>query len=85
MAKVQFNQSMQEEVAEFNEFEALLESIKKREVMTNQYSLITTIKYVGGYQLGGVGGLRINFKTKPLWFHRMMMKLCLGWTWVDTK
>ena len=28
MAKVQYNQSLQEEVAEFKEFEALLESIK---------------------------------------------------------
>jgi hypothetical protein len=28
MAKVQFNQSLQEEVAEFKEFEALFESIK---------------------------------------------------------
>jgi hypothetical protein len=29
IAKVQFNQSLQEEVAEFNEFEALVESIAK--------------------------------------------------------
>lgn len=41
-------------------------------------------KYVGAYQLGGEFGLRIMFKKKPNWFHRTMMKLCLGWEWIDT-
>jgi hypothetical protein len=40
-------------------------------------------KYVGGYQLGGSTGLRINFTQKPKWFHRKMMKLCLGWEWIN--
>lgn len=38
--------------------------------------------YVGGYRLGGEFGLQINFTHKPNWFHRTMMKLCLGWEWV---
>jgi hypothetical protein len=41
-------------------------------------------KYVGCYQLGGEFGLRIMIKKKPNWFHRTMMKLCLGWEWIDT-
>lgn len=41
-------------------------------------------KYVGGYQFGGKFGLRIMFQKKPNWFHRTMMKLCLGWEWIDT-
>jgi hypothetical protein len=40
--------------------------------------------YVGGYQLGGEFGLRINLQKKPNWLHRTMMKLCLGWEWIDT-
>ena len=40
-------------------------------------------KYVGCYQIGGSTGLRINFKKKPKWIHRKMMRLCLGWEWVN--
>jgi hypothetical protein len=39
--------------------------------------------YVGYYQIGGQSGLRIAFVKKPNWFHRTMMKLCLGWKWLD--
>lgn len=49
---------------------------------------VETIKipvFVGYYQLGGIYGLRIAFENKPCWFHRKMMKLCLGWVWVDGK
>lgn len=44
---------------------------------------ITLPSYIGGYRLGGEQGLQINLTTKPNWFHRKMMKLCLGWEWVD--
>lgn len=40
-------------------------------------------KYVGGYQIGGQYGLKINLEKKPIWLHRTMMKLCLGWEWID--
>jgi hypothetical protein len=40
-------------------------------------------KYDGGYRLGGPTGLQINIKKKPIWLHRTMMRLCLGWEWVD--
>lgn len=46
---------------------------------------ISQPKYVGGYRVGGVIGLQVNFITKPNWFHRKMMKLCLGWEWIDNK
>jgi hypothetical protein len=40
-------------------------------------------KYDGGYRLGGPTGFQINIKKKPIWLHRTMMRLCLGWEWVD--
>jgi len=40
-------------------------------------------KYAGGYQIGGAYGLRVNLKKKPIWLHRTMMRLCLGWEWID--
>jgi hypothetical protein len=39
--------------------------------------------YVGCYALGGDVGLKIYFGKKPKWLHRKMMKLCLGWEWID--
>lgn len=40
-------------------------------------------KYVGYWQLGGVGGLLIAAEKKPNWFHRKMIKLSLGIEWKD--
>jgi hypothetical protein len=40
-------------------------------------------KYVGSYRIGENYGLSISFEKKPNWFHRKMMKLCLGWEWRD--
>jgi hypothetical protein len=37
-------------------------------------------KYVGYYYLGPKA-LCIAFEKKPNWFHRTMMKVCLGWKW----
>jgi hypothetical protein len=39
--------------------------------------------YVGSYSIGGKTGLQIHFTKKPKWLHRKMMKLCLGWEWID--
>lgn len=55
----------------------------KLSTSTVQYELYQPPKYVGYYQLGGQFGLRISFAKKPCWFHRKMMKLCLGWEWGD--
>ena len=46
---------------------------------------ISQSNYVGCYKIGGDHGLHLCFTTKPKWFHRKMMKLCLGWEWVDNK
>ena len=48
-----------------------------------KYTFYTPPKYVGYYQIGGDYGLRVAFTKKPIWFHRTMMKLCLGWEWSD--
>jgi hypothetical protein len=41
--------------------------------------------YVGRYCLGGIQGFCVAFEKKPNWFHRTMMKVCLGWEWTDIK
>ena len=53
------------------------------EVVQNNASFVfkPSPKYIGCYCIGGDIGLKIYFKTKPKWFHRTMMKLCLGWKW----
>lgn len=53
------------------------------DVVQNNASFVFTPspKHVGCYCLGGKPGICIYFKTKPNWFHRTMMKLCLGWKW----
>ena len=50
-----------------------------------QFIFSSTPKYVGMYCLGGNPGFCINLANKPNWFHRTMMKLCLGWEWRDTQ
>jgi hypothetical protein len=40
----------------------------------------TQLNYVGCYS---VGGLSIYLEKRPKWLHRRMMKLCLGWEWID--
>ncbi len=62
----------------------------KAKTLTNDYShvplaTIQTPTYVGGYRLGREYGVTFNFTYKPNWFHRTMMKLCLGWEWIDDK
>jgi hypothetical protein len=55
-------------------------------VQNNASMRIFTIpKHAGMYCLGGEIGFCICFKTKPNWFHRTMMKACLGWEWKDEK
>ena len=49
----------------------------------SNHNLFGHPKYVGGYQIGGPFGLRVNMTKKPNWFQRKMMALCLGWEWVD--
>jgi hypothetical protein len=46
-------------------------------------TLVPIPNYVGCYALGGNLGLKIHFVKKPKWLHRKMMKLCLGWEWID--
>jgi hypothetical protein len=41
------------------------------------------LPYVGKYCIGGYGGVCISFTKKPNFFHRTMMKVCLGWEWTD--
>lgn len=44
---------------------------------------VTLPRYVGGYQLGGPMGLQINLQRKPWFWQRFLMRVALGWVWVD--
>ena len=62
--------------------------MKKETLINDNYVPMATIQiptFVGGYRLGGELGFQINFTYKPNWFHRTMMRLCLGWEWIDDK
>jgi hypothetical protein len=48
-----------------------------------KYTFHILPKYDGYYRIGGNHGLCISLVKKPIWFHRTMMKLCLGWEWTD--
>ena len=37
--------------------------------------------YVGGYHIGLV---EFCMSQKPIWFHRVMVRLVLGWEWKDS-
>ncbi len=45
---------------------------------------ITNPVFAGGYQIGGDNGLYVWFKNKPIWLHRVMCHLLLGFVWVDS-
>ena len=50
-------------------------------------TIFTPPKVVGGYRLGKneISYIQVSLTYKPNWFHRQMMKLCLGWYWYDEK
>jgi hypothetical protein len=54
------------------------------EYANTQSFVFTTPTYVGYYEIGkGDGCLQLCQTTKPKWFHRKMMKICLGIEWFD--
>jgi hypothetical protein len=53
---------------------------------TNTYQFYTPPPTVGGYRMGDhtmLGSVTFTLPTKPHWFHRMAVRLVLGWKWVD--
>lgn len=42
-------------------------------------------QHAGYYQLGGLQGLSIFLEKKPLWVHRVCMRLFLGFLWYNSK
>jgi hypothetical protein len=52
-------------------------------VNNQPYSFYVPPKYSGCYRIGGNYGLSISIVKKPIWFHRKMMAMCLGWEWID--
>jgi hypothetical protein len=59
-------------------------AIENHKTISPTFSTTFSIpNYVGSYSIGGKTGLQIHFTKKPKWLHRKMMKLCLGWEWID--
>lgn len=44
---------------------------------------VDRFRYAGGYTLGGC--FTINLLYKPIWLHRVLMRMCLGFVWQDSK
>jgi hypothetical protein len=38
---------------------------------------------VGGYQMGGNGGIQFMLPRRPSWLHRTMARILLGWEWKE--
>ena len=48
--------------------------------------IIRKSTYAGYYRVGGnTGNVNFSLGKKPIWLHRKLMKLCLGWKWIDNK
>ena len=47
------------------------------------YQILPIPKYVGTYHI--TVGFSISLEKKPLWLHRYMTRILLGWKWVDIK
>lgn len=47
------------------------------------YQILTLPEYVGGYDI--TPNFTIMLQTKPMWLHRYMTRILLGWKWKDTK
>jgi hypothetical protein len=48
-------------------------------------TIISTPPVIGGYRFGNhtTYYFQVNFTYKPTWFHRNMMRICLGMYWFD--
>ena len=44
---------------------------------------ISSPQHAGGYHMGGPAGISFNLQKRPLWIHRLGVRLVLGWKWVD--
>lgn len=66
--------------------ERKIKKMEMKEDYTTAYS-IKLPKVIGEYRLGKnkISYVQISLTHKPNWFHRQMMKLCLGWYWYDAK
>ena len=47
---------------------------------TKTYKLPVLPTHAGGYRMGEI---IFSLTKKPLWIHRMGVRLVLGWKWVD--
>jgi len=39
------------------------------------------IEFVGYWEVGGPAGVQVSLVKKPIWFHRVMVRLVFGVVW----
>jgi hypothetical protein len=66
-----------------SEYADNLVTVKASTTQESSMCIYAIPNHVGYYCLGGNIGFCIAFAKKPNWFHRTMMKVCLGWEWKD--
>jgi hypothetical protein len=54
-------------------------------IFKGDIKLLPNPKYVGGYRIGGDAYYtQFMLVRKPIWLHRVMARLLLGWKWIDS-
>lgn len=48
-----------------------------------QYQMIKQPEWIGRYEL--TPNFHVYLETKPMWLHRYMTRILLGWKWEDSK
>jgi hypothetical protein len=52
-------------------------------ITNTNYQIYKNPEYVGGYDI--TPNFTVMLQTKPMWLHRYMTRILLGWKWKDTK
>ena len=52
-------------------------------ITNTNYQILKLPEYVGGYDI--TPNFTVMLQTKPMWLHRYMTRILLGWKWKDTK
>lgn len=47
------------------------------------YQILKLPEYIGGYDI--TPNFTVMLQTKPMWLHRYMTRILLGWKWKDSK
>ena len=52
-------------------------------ITNTNYRILKLPEYIGGYDI--TPNFTVMLETKPMWLHRYMTRILLGWKWKDNK